>query len=245
MVGLILSDYYYNRKEMFLQVGKNGGWFFYFNSLIILPISMQTVGRGLIIFYVEWFFILLTLLASRMYANSLPKIMYLCPMSREERKRYLWTGFYLRNFVFIFLFLLLNIGMFISGYGSVTNMILLTLIFISFSLASNTFFKQIFRAKLSWKEEREKETIKKMGNFYWYSGWLMFAQILGYLNFVIIILDIQDPEPWASWEAGIVLFMIAMQMLTSCIVLTRYLKTGMERILDYEVAYLADSKLKD
>lgn len=91
------------------------GWFLLVYCLTVMPCMMQLFGRGMmriIDFYVTAAVILYALYAAPIHPVTLPKLMYLCPMSAAARRAYIAKAYLFKVFF--------PIGLAVLGMGALT-----------------------------------------------------------------------------------------------------------------------------
>lgn len=81
----------------------NGGWFTLIYFLVVLPLIMAfnpKEGDASIAIYISVLFpSVFTMFTTVLYPMTLPKLMYLCPMSKEMRKDYIIKACFIRTLV--------------------------------------------------------------------------------------------------------------------------------------------------
>ena len=133
MLKLIIGEYRCRFLIVFKQNRNRILWYFfwsyvYYMLIMRLDVVKYTIG-------------MVPLLAgfwlSRMYPNELSKMLFLCPMSKEDRVRYLWTAYGLRVGVSIGLYAVISLPVVLSGSISWHQYRWLTLAVVSFILGAN------------------------------------------------------------------------------------------------------------
>lgn len=99
MTKQVIRDYFSAfHWEKIKEFYKNGGWFFFLNMTVILPMFVRIFDSA--IGAVNYYFALVPLefamFAAPLHPVALPKIMYLCPMSETERREYITKAFWFK-----------------------------------------------------------------------------------------------------------------------------------------------------
>jgi len=97
MLRQIISDYHTVKKEAFIRaLKKQGAWIF--NMIIygiVFPLSNSSIYSNP---FLPIFFICfgVTIFYAEMYPNILPKMLYLCPLDRNQKKSYLYQAYWFK-----------------------------------------------------------------------------------------------------------------------------------------------------
>lgn len=117
----VIRDYFAAFRWEKIKAGKQVvAWVNCFNFLFVLPLSWQifSSAEATARFYLVMLPVIFTLFALSLYPAMLPKIMYLCPMSWEQRMEYLNKSRLVRILVPL---VMLSVGVAIlSGMGMVS-----------------------------------------------------------------------------------------------------------------------------
>lgn len=95
----IIQDYFTAfRWQKIKQTYKNGNWWMFLYLLIVLPLIMQMheTKNSILAYMLIMIPFLFSMFAAPLHPMLLPKIMYLCPMSRDARKEYIIKSSLLR-----------------------------------------------------------------------------------------------------------------------------------------------------
>lgn len=108
MLKFVWKDYKGQFKSG-LKAIYNEGWFIYV-YLIICPFTLWVAQdkADLVIYYCGMFPIAFGLFLSRMYPNQMSKTMLLCPLTMEEKRAYILTGYCFRVLVTLGVAIVLN-----------------------------------------------------------------------------------------------------------------------------------------
>ena len=74
---------------------------------------------------------------SRMYPNQIHKLMFLCPMSDRDRKRYMITAYGVRVGISIAVYILLSMPAFITDYISTSELLIAALLVLIYVMGTN------------------------------------------------------------------------------------------------------------
>lgn len=119
---------------------KNKGWWWYVYFLTCLPLVLGAYKEleSAITFYLLGFPLIFTMFLSVQQSMRLPKMMYLCPMSKEERKEYIIHSFVVRitvpiviNILCIALLILCGFCNPISALGMFISNVLFSIVYCS------------------------------------------------------------------------------------------------------------------
>ncbi|MFA9464492.1 MAG: hypothetical protein ACERKN_09405 [Velocimicrobium sp.] len=216
MIRMVLRDYRMNWKEGLSNVSKNGSWFVYL-YLLIVPANLfgfMDKPSHVAVYYGILFPLMLGLLLSRMYPNRLSKTMFLCPMKKEERKRYIVSAYWIRVLIPIALFAL--IGLILVGVYqiSVESYVFLLASEALFIIGTNLYIE----AKISG-----------------YTFWQMMVQLYGLIFIVSCIGYTSDlGTPLKTWEFLIFFVLLLLQGAATTKLVVSYWRTVLEVALDYE-----------
>ena len=77
------------------------------------------------------------LLLSRMYPNEIHKILFLCPMSENDRKKYMITAYAVRIGISMMLYALFSLALLAAGVVSVLEMLEIGVLVLAFLMGAN------------------------------------------------------------------------------------------------------------
>ena len=77
------------------------------------------------------------LLLSRMYPNEIHKILFLCPMSEKDRKKYMITAYAVRIGISMMLYALFSLALLAAGVVSVLEMLEIGVLVLAFLMGAN------------------------------------------------------------------------------------------------------------
>lgn len=97
MLRNIICDYLNGfRWSRIKQVYHNGGWWMYLYFFVFFPglADFYKNAECAVIYYFIMFPVIFCMFASPLHPLGMPKVMYLCPMDRKQRRLYIkWTGY--------------------------------------------------------------------------------------------------------------------------------------------------------
>lgn len=99
MTQRVIMDYFAAfRWQKIKETLKNNGWWWYVYFFTCLPLVLGAYREFefAVVYYLLGFPMIFTMFLSVHQSMRLPKIMYLCPMSKEERKSYIINSFIVR-----------------------------------------------------------------------------------------------------------------------------------------------------
>lgn len=232
---MVLRDYRMHWKEEIQNIFKNSSWFIYLYVMII-PANLfdytDKISRA-VTYYGILFPLMIGLLLSRMYPNGLNKTMFLCPLEKEERKRYLVSAYWLRVIVPTFLFML--IGAILVGTHNISMKSYL-IIYVSetmYFIASNLYLEAAY----------QKPDYEKKHNLSGYTSWQIVAQLFGLFFMVICIGFAGDLYvPFRSMDFAIIFLLLMIQFAITMKIVLGYWEKVMWIATDYELSLVGSGK---
>ena len=228
MMRQVIRDYFMvYRAGRWKIVGSN--WFLPVYCLTVMPMTMQLFGRGImqiIDFYVTAVVILFALYAAPLHPVTLPKLMYLCPMSAAARRTYI-----AKMYLFKVLF---PIGLAVLGMGALAvfgKMSAWYGVCVVFAVAGISVCTSLFR------EERVKACIEKNQSTVFYGGadgWETFAVIVAlFTGLFLLFFSVWAKE--ADRIIGVVVFVcMAVFELPLTIMMARRIRPALDAAVWYE-----------
>ena len=144
----VIRDYFAAfRPEKLKKAMGNSGWWMYLYFGAVLPMMFQVLrsARGTTIYYLICLPILFGVLTSMLHPLKLPKVMFLCPMQEELRKKYivrsvLFRGGVLLTITFICVVILLSMRACdgLTAGVLILNMTVMTLVFCGYNGVQKT-----------------------------------------------------------------------------------------------------------
>lgn len=222
MLKLVLNDYKCQMKHAFSNLHYTD-WFIYIYLLIFPTIH----GIYAFFYYSSMFSMIFGLLLSRMYPNQLSKTMHLCPLTKEEKRQYIETGFRLRIAVPMSFYLILN-GVFVM-LGWLFPVYYMGMAFILF----------IYLNSVNIYCLPEKKSPNEVGRIYNLPGsyelWNVLIQVFGILGTLILAsaqMDVKNPV--TAFEKCVIGSCILLEFLVFLKIRFTYYKPVMERAVNYE-----------
>lgn len=226
MTKQVIRDYFAAfRWGKVKEYYKTGGWSLFITMTATMPLFLRylhTPADGL-----NYFFTLIplefVLFAAPLHPMELPKIMYLCPLSEEERREYITKSFWFKlalplvpGIFFMSILLLLGITDFFQ-----VGMVLLEMILIGLVFGLDG------RGAFMGENGYQKPVIKELEN------WQPIAGMVGMLMacFVAFLPVAGGRE---TWETILVLCLIFLLQLPLTIKVMWYYRRVVEHALNYE-----------
>lgn len=114
MLKLILDDYIRGFCTAWKKGISETAWFMYIYLSVLPMIKGVAVDR----YFFGMFPMILGILLARMYPNQISKILFLCPLTEQDRKKYLQMAYWLR--VSIPMILCLGLGAVSMAWGEIS-----------------------------------------------------------------------------------------------------------------------------
>lgn len=170
--------------------------------------------------------LIINILMTRMYGKRLPKMMYLVPMEREERRQYLRTSGRLCFGIPMVLYLAAWILLGRIGRVNALAMAALLIVGVIFMLGNNLYMEGIY------KDKEISEKVSGLKNYY---GWMLGEKV-----YVIVILSIcyvyGSTTNVVTGKAGLVITLLVCSVVGIFAELMRYSSQIGELALDYELS---------
>ena len=110
MYRAVLRDYRYHLKEKLVMLKKQWwSWWPVMYCCFLMPFSLNKTRPYIVGVLGVTLPLCITLLMTVMYGGQISKTLYLCPMSVEDRKRYIEVGIRLRVIITMVTFTVLNV----------------------------------------------------------------------------------------------------------------------------------------
>lgn len=228
MMRQVIRDYFTAyRAGRWKAVGN--GWFLLVYCLTVMPCMMQLFGRGMmriIDFYVMAVVLLFALYAAPIHPVTLPKIMYLCPMSAAARRTYITKAYLFKVFF--------PIGLAVLGMGALTVLGEMNAYYgvcVVLAVAGVSVCTSLFR------EERITACIEKKQSAVFYSGedgWETFAVIVASFTSLFLLFFSVWAEDFDGIMGVVVLVCMAVFELPLTIMMARRIKPALDAAVWYE-----------
>lgn len=232
MWKMVLGDMRYGAKEGVKQVFREpGSWYIYFYLLAFAPVFFDIGGGYLLSYYFALVPMLLALLMSRMYAGRADKALYLCPLSREERKRYWLISWALRAGAPVLLSLLLNGALLALGILSLLPFVLVAATNFLYAAAVNLYCRPV-RDSSRFMERR----YPLPGH---YEAWNVAVQLFGVITILAatgLADDLRKTEGASAFDTAAVLALFFCHALPAVLMLVKYFRPVLEHEAVYEEA---------
>ena len=226
MLKYVLQDYKGQFKSG-LKGMYNEGWFIYV-YLMICPLTMWVAeDKGeLLIYYCGMFPVAFGLFLSRMYPNQMSKTLLLCPLTMEEKRAYILTGYRFRILATLGLALVLNGIPFVMGFMHPAYFCGLLLITGLYTAAVNIYCKPN-NASIYVLEKK----YNLPGNYELWNVAIQLGGILGTMGFIAAIEDAKTLL--GIWDIVVLVFTVLVVGLLALKFFRTYYKPVMEQALVY------------
>lgn len=224
----VMQDYFTAyRAGRWKAVGN--GWFLLVYCLTVMPGMMQLFGRGImqiIDFYVTAVVILFALYAAPLHPVTLPKIMYLCPMSAAARRTYI-----AKTYLFKVLF---PIGLAVLGMGALVVFGKVNVGYgacVVLAVAGVSVCTSLFR------EEQITACIEKKQSAVFYSGadgWETLAVIVASFTSLFLLFFSVWAEDFEGMMGVVVFVCMAVFELPLTMMMARRIKPALDAAVWYE-----------
>lgn len=226
------------KKEVFIDIFRNNGWFSYLYLLGAAPLIMGVYKR--VSFTITYYaliipFVLIFLLA-RILPMRLPKIIYLCPLNEQERRSYIITTFWMKMLISMLLFLVADGVLMAYGYLTVIGAVFACLTAFCILLTANMHNSRTQIARTGWEETAIEVPEQIKGLTGWYAGQTIAAII--YIICLVLcgtgtgILEIK------TLVGKVILFGIAPAIIVGLTIMTMsYFEHVVALSINYEEAY--------
>jgi len=230
---MVLRDYRMHWKERLQNVFKNGSWFAYLYLMIVPAFEYTDKISRAMTYYGILFPLMIGLLLSRMYSNGLNKTMFLCPLEKEERKRYLVSAYWLRVSIPTILFMLIGSILVAIHNISMKAFPILIISETMFFIATNLYLEAAY----------QKPDYEKKHNLSGYTFWQIVAQVFG-LGFMVICMGLaQDLNvPFRMMDFIIVFLLLVLQFAITMKIVLGYWEKVMWIATDYELSLVGCGK---
>lgn len=234
MLKLVLSEY---RCKFWMMLRAQISkfilfiWWTYFYIMIMMKLDFIRYSMGMLPLLTGFFL-------SRMFPNQLCKLLFLSPMSEEDRKRYLFTAYKVRTGIPIFLYFIISLFAVRLEKISAFEYLAISLLVISFNLGVN-----MHHALLS-PEIIRMEGEKDYRLSFAYGILSLFAQLTAWIT-MIFFASIGNQGMEQYTENMALLIMVFLEILLMAVVCVICYKPVIQYGMDYEscrMVYSADKK---
>lgn len=237
MMQRIIRDYFaaFHWRKL-REACKDGGWLFLY-FLFLLPViwGVFDTAESAITYFCVAVPLMFCLFAAKLHPMVLPKLMYLCPISKENRKRYIKNYCYFCMIVPIVLGALGAIGLVVSGIydwvwaGTVILNVTLFSVFLGSGIGSGV------------SEEGKGAILNNLKAEVVFTSARAVIEICMVLLVLIngLLFCLVSWEHWGlAWVKWIFLGMILLVELPLTIAYLRYFSEAVERAVYYEKNYV-------
>lgn len=230
MYKTVLHDYRYHLKEGFDNLDGTS-WFVYIYPIWLLPALSGMGSRMATVFICALVPLYFSLALSRMYGGQIDKTLFLCPMSREDRRRYVKTGMRIRIGIGVGIFLVLHV--ILAGLGWISlpmfgaKLVVMVLAAVSFNIYCQPDQKSAYGTKRRYPLS---------GN---YEIWNILAQGMGIANMMLLSLYEENERLWELILTGAAVLL----QLGVCIqIIRKFYRQVLERAVCYETGRETDNR---
>ncbi len=225
MVSMILAEFRQTWKMEVRNLFKNGKWMLYVYFLTLVPYWFAEDKAMVVRYFALMVPILLSMLARDLHPMRITKTLFLCPLSEEERVRYITCGYTARM---VLSFVLYAVGLtivYVFQPVSIWKGAGLAIPFL-INMAVYHMHVETFGA--------EKEGIRVYGTPYTeYHAWYVCIVCLGAINWMIVLKTACTPVTiW--WGSIVVSSMLLVQGLTGIAFIRKYYHRCVRWAAEYE-----------
>ena len=242
MLKLVIESYKNQFKSAIRNLW-NTGFMIYFYVVLFPVIWFFDLQEDILFYYCALIPLLIGLALSRMYPNEMSKTLLLCPMNKEEREKYIKTGYILRCAIPLGLYAVINIVLVLADKLPFWHFIGIMIVEILFVTAVN-----IYRVPKESTPHAMERKYDLPGN---YEVWNVCMQFAGIISTVLFVFDISDAmtiyEEFDNSRvfdivmmscAIIIVFLLWLKMVKT------YYKPVMEQAVSMELLIKTDKKQK-
>lgn len=232
MYKTVLHDYRYHRKDGFRNLLSIPGiWFVYLYPLWFLPAVSDMGFREAAVFFSAMVPVLFSLMFSRMYGGQIGKTLFLCPMSKEDRRAYVKAGMRIRIGFCVGLFLVLHSVLAALGWITLPMFAAKLTVMILSAVSVNIYCQPDHKG-----DDGTKRSYPLRGN---YAVWDMLAQIMCIVNMVLLSMYEGNERLWELiLTAALILFQFAVCMELVC----KFYPQVLEHTVCYESGWKEENK---
>ena len=219
MVKIVLRDWISGRRQAWKELWKRNG--VGINMISLGGASWTGLYRdfsicGKISLIIQLLMMTIVLCLHTMYPNRLSRPMYMAPLGKEEKQKYLFTALWIKVISVTVLHCAVNIFFVLAGWLPVINAVLITISLFLFNL-----------------------TIGFLTNSF-ETGWDGMVLLMFMVNYIVLIF--MGDAPMKYWEIIIVCITFMLQVLVCMTNIKKQYKSSMEKALDYEKTYVIKKK---
>lgn len=221
MVKMVLQDWISGRRQAWKELWKRNG--VGINMLIASSGGMSWTGiyrdfsiYGKIALVIQFLMIPIVMCLHAMYPNRLSKPMYMAPLEKEEKQKYLFTALWMKVISITVLQCGINVFLVLAGWLPVINGVLITISLFLFNL-----------------------TIGFQTNSF-ETGWDALVMLMFMINYIVLVF--MGDAPMKYWEIIIVCITFMLQVLVCVTNIKKQYKSSMEKAMDYEKTYIIKKK---
>lgn len=221
MVKMVLHDWISGWRQAWKELWKANG--VGVSMLFVLSGAGSWTGSyrefsvfGKIALMIQLLMIPIVIFFHSMYPNRLSKPMYMAPLERKEKKKYLYTALKIKVISTTILQCVINIFLVGMGWLPVVNAVLITISMFLFHL-----------------------TIGFQTHFI-ETGWDVFVFLMFLMNYIVIVW--MGDAPMNRWEIILACIAFSIQLLVCAVNIKKQYKNSMEKALDYERTYVIKKK---
>lgn len=228
MLKMVYDDY---RRGFWTALKKNSSFTAWYVYIYVAGLALMNFKDTNIIIAVGFVPMVIGIMLARAYPNQMRKIMFLCPLSVNERKVYFKTAYWFRVLLPMSLCLIGSIAAMALKYMQVFYLIEMNLLEFSYLMGIN-----VYCLPDSWKAVKVSADQWRMHAPYAYEFLNVILQLVGVIGMCLFAsLDLIDIDE-SNDKIALTLFVIA-EMLLCFAAVKIYYKPVMERGIWYESCY--------
>lgn len=195
----------------------------YLYLMFLAPVFLSLSGKYFLFYYAFIIPMVFAMLLFTMYGDGVNKALYLCPLSKQERKQYFLIMWKVRAGLPLLLALLFQGALCISGWISplIAVLVILSILFSSVVLGMYSNMQEMSRV--------DKRLV-------YHGAWYAVVLILGLFSgifLVAIVGDIEEPR-FTGMEVTVGVILFVAHALTSLAALVKFSRPVMENFVCYE-----------
>jgi len=234
MFRLVLRDYRLQYRESIKNVNA-AGYFIYIYLLCYVPDwtnMIDALWKGGC-FYAFFLPLCIGIFLSRLYPNQMSKTLLLCPLSRQQKEKYIRTGFFIRVLVPFLLFLIFEGSAMIVTFRQqhLNTSELWLWAGLTWLLFVSLISVNIYCLPVNLSPEALYRTYKLPGN---YEIWNVLVQLTAILGGVIMLSALTDQKGETVFDITVEIFILVISTALCIKMIATYAGPIMEQAIFYE-----------
>lgn len=224
MWKMVLSDMRYGIKPGLKKVFKQFiNYYIYLYLMFLAPVILHLSGKYVLFYYSAILPMIFSMLLFTMYGEGVNKTLYLCPLSREDRRQYFLISWGIRAGLPSLSSLLFESVLCICGWISPITALLVVSSIVFFSSALGLY-------------RNTQEISRQDSRLAHHGAWSAAVLLLGLFDIIFlaaIVGDVEEPR-FTVGEVVLTLVLFFAHALTALTVILKYFRPVMEGLVCYE-----------